>query len=178
MRAVQSECASDTESVGLPPDVPSYGRLLTSPPRPCEIPWQTVLEGHATPLGMDHGCRAGSRAVQVAPALLETTPQSCGWRAKVPIYPDLSTFDVLRAPKPLSYHHLVEGANALAPWGVPRYVPRTILGTPKGEAQLTFRCVPDTWLQHSGPLAQWLEQRTHDPSVPGSNPGGPTKTSG
>ena len=24
-----------------------------------------------------------------------------------------------------------------------------------------------------GPLAQWLEQRTHNPSVPGSNPGGP-----
>src|SRR5205823_13412195 len=28
----------------------------------------------------------------------------------------------------------------------------------------------------SGPLAQRLEQRTHNPLVPGSNPGGPTKT--
>ena len=27
-----------------------------------------------------------------------------------------------------------------------------------------------------GPLAQRLEQRTHNPLVPGSNPGGPTKT--
>ena len=27
----------------------------------------------------------------------------------------------------------------------------------------------------SGPLAQRLEQRTHNPLVPGSNPGGPTK---
>ena len=25
-----------------------------------------------------------------------------------------------------------------------------------------------------GPLAQWLEQGTHNPLVPGSNPGGPT----
>ena len=25
-----------------------------------------------------------------------------------------------------------------------------------------------------GPVAQWLEQRTHNPSVPGSSPGGPT----
>ena len=26
-----------------------------------------------------------------------------------------------------------------------------------------------------GPIAQWLEQRTHNPLVPGSSPGGPTK---
>ena len=26
-----------------------------------------------------------------------------------------------------------------------------------------------------GPVAQWLEQRTHNPLVPGSSPGGPTK---
>src|SRR5689334_9097026 len=26
-----------------------------------------------------------------------------------------------------------------------------------------------------GPIAQWLEQATHNRSVPGSNPGGPTK---
>ena len=25
-----------------------------------------------------------------------------------------------------------------------------------------------------GPIAQWLEQRTHNPLVPGSSPGGPT----
>ena len=25
-----------------------------------------------------------------------------------------------------------------------------------------------------GPIAQWLEQRTHNSLVPGSNPGGPT----
>ena len=30
----------------------------------------------------------------------------------------------------------------------------------------------------SGPLAQRLEQRTHNPSVPGSNPGGPTRLLG
>src|SRR5215208_3653397 len=29
----------------------------------------------------------------------------------------------------------------------------------------------------SGPVAQRLEQRTHNPSVPGSNPGGPTRES-
>ena len=28
-----------------------------------------------------------------------------------------------------------------------------------------------------GPVAQWSEQRTHNPSRPGSNPGGPIKTS-
>jgi hypothetical protein len=28
----------------------------------------------------------------------------------------------------------------------------------------------------SGPIAQWLEQRTHNPLVPGSSPGGPTKS--
>lgn len=27
-----------------------------------------------------------------------------------------------------------------------------------------------------GPIAQWLEQRTHNPLVPGSSPGGPTKS--
>ena len=27
-----------------------------------------------------------------------------------------------------------------------------------------------------GPIAQRLEQRTHNPLVPGSNPGGPTTT--
>ena len=28
-----------------------------------------------------------------------------------------------------------------------------------------------------GPIAQWLEQRTHNPLVPGSSPGGPTRYS-
>ncbi len=31
------------------------------------------------------------------------------------------------------------------------------------------------WLRAcGGPIAQWLEQRTHNPLVPGSSPGGPT----
>lgn len=29
-------------------------------------------------------------------------------------------------------------------------------------------------LTPQGPIAQWLEQRTHNPLVPGSSPGGPT----
>src|SRR5438876_8587774 len=34
--------------------------------------------------------------------------------------------------------------------------------------------IPHLDLVSRGPLAQRLEQRTHNPSVPGSNPGGPT----
>src|SRR5829696_7172566 len=34
-----------------------------------------------------------------------------------------------------------------------------------------------TTLAESGPVAQRSEHRTHNPSVPGSNPGGPTKNS-
>ena len=30
--------------------------------------------------------------------------------------------------------------------------------------------------QHGGPVAQRLEQGTHNPLVPGSNPGGPSST--
>src|SRR6266516_3460941 len=39
----------------------------------------------------------------------------------------------------------------------------------------TFRIPHSAFrLVSRGPLAQRLEQRTHNPSVPGSNPGGPT----
>ena len=31
------------------------------------------------------------------------------------------------------------------------------------------------YCQFVGPIAQWLEQATHNRLVPGSNPGGPTK---
>ena len=31
--------------------------------------------------------------------------------------------------------------------------------------------------RRNGPIAQWLEQRTHNPLVPGSSPGGPTTQS-
>ena len=35
--------------------------------------------------------------------------------------------------------------------------------------------VPLHFHGHDGPIAQRLEQRTHNPLVPGSSPGGPTK---
>ena len=41
-------------------------------------------------------------------------------------------------------------------------------------------CEPGCKIRNSvegGPVAQRLEQRTHNPLVPGSNPGGPTKVS-
>ena len=38
-----------------------------------------------------------------------------------------------------------------------------------------FKTLPSAF---AGPVAQWLEQRTHNPSVPGSNPGGPFNLAG
>ena len=36
---------------------------------------------------------------------------------------------------------------------------------------------PPVQSRSCGPIAQWLEQRTHNPLVPGSSPGGPTNQS-
>jgi hypothetical protein len=39
---------------------------------------------------------------------------------------------------------------------------------------LSVKLVSDPFVLQVGPIAQWLEQRTHNPLVPGSSPGGPT----
>src|SRR5947209_18507265 len=56
------------------------------------------------------------------------------------------------------------------------YSPTPAFGLPRiFHAILPIRYKIETSTQ-GGPLAQRLEQRTHNPLVPGSNPGGPTKT--
>ena len=40
-----------------------------------------------------------------------------------------------------------------------------------------FSFAPPLQFSCSGPVAQWLEQRTHNPLVPGSSPGRPTNQS-
>ena len=48
---------------------------------------------------------------------------------------------------------------------------------PKSEPKLNFNRTSTKRLRHRGPLAQGLEQRTHNPSVVGSNPTGPIELS-
>jgi hypothetical protein len=53
---------------------------------------------------------------------------------------------------------------------------KTDTNTCRAKTWISIRAISDvfTYSYRRGPVAQRLEQRTHNPLVPGSNPGGPT----
>ena len=51
-------------------------------------------------------------------------------------------------------------------------------GSAKSRARYPHIAAPLATIPIRGPIAQWSEQRTHNPLVPGSSPGGPTSVAG